>query len=258
MSVLNENSCPTIHAVEGFNPADYVRVSVEEDGSRDAYLDAKFRILWFRLHRPNGKIDTEVIHLDEKSAFVCCRVYADRSDAPDQFIGKAHSHRFATQDAFGDRYLEVAETIAKSRALADAGYGTQFCITGEASVTDLGDAPIHMPPEDTGERPLGGGAVNGGIVAEKETIKQSYPAEGVLPSMQDKPKTVDELLKAMTIQQAKAVTVDFGKYAGQTLGEIAMRDPVGIQWYADKYSGRNIALKAGAILLVNAARGKAG
>lgn len=79
-----------------------------------------------------------------------------------------------------------------------------------------------------------------------------------MPSMQDKPKTVDELLKAMTIQQAKAVTVDFGKYAGQTLGEIAMRDPAGIQWYADKYSGRNIALKAGAILLVNAARGKAG
>ena len=37
-----------------------------------------------------------------------------------------------------------------------------------------------------------------------------------------------------------------------------MRDPAGIQWYADKYSGRNIALKAGAILLVNAARGKAG
>jgi hypothetical protein len=55
----NGKTIPAINAVEGFNPAEYVRVT-EENGNRDAYLDAKYRILWFRLHHPNGKLDPEM------------------------------------------------------------------------------------------------------------------------------------------------------------------------------------------------------
>ena len=42
-------------------------------------------------------------------------------DPADQFIGKAYSQRFPTEERFGDRFLEIAETVAKGRALADAG-----------------------------------------------------------------------------------------------------------------------------------------
>ena len=37
----NGKAIPAINSVEGFNPADYVRVNTEQDGSVDAYLDPR-------------------------------------------------------------------------------------------------------------------------------------------------------------------------------------------------------------------------
>ena len=98
MSESNSNVIPAINAVDGFNPADFVRTTVGEEGENDLYLDVKYRLLWFRLHHPNGKIDPELIRVDEKNAIVCCRIYADKADPADQFIGKAYSQRFSTED----------------------------------------------------------------------------------------------------------------------------------------------------------------
>ena len=81
------NTIPPINVVDGFNPADFVRATVGEEGENDLYLDVKYRLLWFRLHHPNGKIDPELIQVDEKNAIVCCKVYADKADPADQFIG---------------------------------------------------------------------------------------------------------------------------------------------------------------------------
>ena len=77
MNETNGKRIPAINSVDGFNPSDFVRVSESENGANDVYLDAKFRVLWFRLHHPEGKLDPEIIHLDDKSACVCCRVYAN-------------------------------------------------------------------------------------------------------------------------------------------------------------------------------------
>ena len=51
--------------------------------------------------------------------------------------------------------------------------------------------------------------------------------------------------------------MDCGYNAGKTLGEVAMRKPSDLDWYVAKYNGRNLALKAAAILLVNAAAQRA-
>ena len=61
---------PTINAVEGFDPAEFTRQLPNEDGSTSLYLDVKYRLLWFRLHRPQGKIVPDIVHVDEKSAVV--------------------------------------------------------------------------------------------------------------------------------------------------------------------------------------------
>ncbi len=53
----------------------------------------------------------------------------------------------------------------------------------------------------------------------------------------------------MTIEQAKAVKVDFGRFSGWSLGEIAMKSPGDLAWYVKNYSGHNLALKAGATKL---------
>ena len=62
----------------------------------------------------------------------------------------------------------------------------------------------------------------------------------------------------MTLDEAKAVKIDVGRYAGRTLGEIAVSQPGDIAWYVRNYSGRNLALKAGATVLLNAAEKMAG
>ena len=251
MTESNGKQIPAINCVEGFNPADFIRVSTEADGSADAYLDAKYRVLWFRLHHPEGKLDPEIIHLDDKSACVCCRVYADKSDPPEQFIGKAYSHRFYSQEPFGERLLEVAETIAKGRALADAGYGTQFCFSGDTNTSEIADSPVKLPPEDANEQPV----IHSGAAQTKSGVQPLTPAAvkaDSSPLRHETHKTLEELLKTMSVEEAKAVRVDVGRYAGRTLGEIAMISPSDLGWYVKHYAGKNLELKAGATVLLNA------
>ena len=88
MSELNTNAIPAINAVEGFNPADFVRNTVGEEGESDLYLDVKYRLLWFRLHCPNGKIDPELVHLDEKSAVAAARSTQTRLTLLTSSLGK--------------------------------------------------------------------------------------------------------------------------------------------------------------------------
>ena len=54
------------------------------------------------------------------------------------------------------------------------------------------------------------------------------------------------------IEQAKNVKVDFGRFSGWTLGEIAVKNPGDLAWYVKNYSGHNLALKAGATKLMEA------
>ena len=230
-----------------------------------AYLDVKYRLLWFRLHHPNGKIDPELIQVDEKNAIVCCRVYADKADPADQFIGKAYSQRFPSEDRYGDRFLEIAETVAKGRALADAGYGTQFCMNGDSLAGIIADAPIAMPPDEDVGHPVSVAASFSAQQAAAPTA--SAPTETLPPAAQrqaqppvqqspapvsDPPKTLNEYLRIMTIEQAKNVKVDFGRFSGWTLGEIAVKNPGDLAWYVKNYSGHNLALKAGATKLMEA------
>ena len=61
----------------------------------------------------------------------------------------------------------------------------------------------------------------------------------------------------MTLDDAKKVKVDVGYNSGRTLGDLVMHKPSDLAWYVKHYSGRNLALKAGAILLLNAVTQKA-
>lgn len=253
---------PTINAVDNFNPADFTRQLPNEDGTMSLYLDVKYRLLWFRLHRPNGKIEPEIIHVDDKSAVVCCKLYADRNDAPDQYLAKSSAQRFVSQERFGDRYLETAETAAMGRVLAAAGYGTQFCGAADMFGEDVVDAPM-----DLGAMEDSCGEVTSTASHVMHETKQ-FPVQQVVPEVrksepaptpapapqQSAPTTLEDYLNSMTLEDAKKVKIDVGYNRGSTLGEIAIRKPSDLEWYVNNYSGRNLALKAGAILLVDAAK----
>ena len=250
---------PAINQVDGFDPADFTRTIINDDGSSSLYLDVKFRLLWFRLRFPNGKLDTEVLKVTDQFAIVGCKVYTDKADVADQYIAKSVAQRFATQDMFGDRFLEVAETAAVGRALASAGFGTQFCSAADIP-QEIADAPLDgaQPAADVAGNELpkveekatdsSAGAMkpqampvsNSSVhAAQMQTTRQSGMSDATGP---------------MTVEDAKRVVVDFGRYKGSTLGQIAMLNPGDLMWYINHYNGPNKDVKNGAAVLVNAAR----
>ena len=251
---------PAINEVDGFNPADFVRELKGDDGESSAYLDVKYRLLWFRLDHPNGKIVPEIISVDNTSAVVCCKLYLDRSDPADQFIAMSYAQRFANAEKFGDRFLEIAETAAMGRVLAAAGYGTQFCSSGDMLSGIIADAPLELRDLSEVEDTEGTHPSQQGTVIPAPVPVAPQPAAPIVPQAPSRPepKTVEELLAVMTLDEAKSVMVDFGRYSGTTLGQIAMIKPADLEWFVRNYSGRNIAVKAGATLLLNMAQKKAG
>ena len=148
MTEATKRYIPEINAVDGFSPAEFTRELPSDDGTTSLYMDVKFRLLWFRLHRPNGKVEPELVSVDDKSAVVCCKIFNDRSDASDQFVAKSYAQRFRSDEKFGDRFLEVAETAAVGRALASAGYGTQFCGAQDMLSGDMVDSPVDLSDQE--------------------------------------------------------------------------------------------------------------
>jgi len=212
-----------INSVDGFNPAEFTRSLPNEDGTTSLYLDVKYRLLWFRLHRPNGKIDTEIIRVDDQSAIVSCKLYADKSDPAEQYVARSCAQRFLSQDKFGDRYLEIAETAALGRVLAAAGYGTQFCGGADMLSDVIADAPIDSP-----------------CISHQAPATTAPTAEAVItpiPTPNTVPKTLDDYLNTMTLEDAKKVIVDVGRYSGSTLGQIIMQKPGDLEWYVKYYAG---------------------
>ena len=111
-----------LNKVEGFYPLELARVISNEGQEEQRYLDVKYRKLWFRLVNPTGKIISRIVHFTENMAVVEARIYLDKCDQEDNYIANSFSQKFRTADIqFGDKFLEMAETAAIGRALADAG-----------------------------------------------------------------------------------------------------------------------------------------
>lgn len=164
-----------------------------------------------------------------------------------------------------ERMCEVKSAKRIVSMILQEGF-TQFCMNGDALAGIIADAPIKMPPDEDAGHP---GSVVASFTAQptadppafSQTAtapKSTQPAQQqVQPPVQqshapapEPPKTLDEYLRVMTIEQAKAVKVDFGRFSGWSLGEIAMKSPGDLAWYVKNYSGHNLALKAGATKLL--------
>ena len=146
-----------LNRVEGFDPRQYIRTLTGDSGVAKQYLDVVYRKLWFRLKNPDGKIVKKLLRFTEQTAIVEARVYLHKDDAEDSFISNALAQKFATQDEqFGNKFLELAETAAVGRALADAGYGLQFAdLEGELD-PHVVDAPLEVRNQAAADYTAGG------------------------------------------------------------------------------------------------------
>lgn len=111
------------------------------------YLQVAHRLVWFREEHPTGIITTEQVAGDDDKGYVVFKAtiqIVDREKQTSHII--ATGHKREQEGNFPD-YLEKAETGAVGRALALAGYGTQF----EPDLDEgdrLADAPL-LPKSET-------------------------------------------------------------------------------------------------------------
>lgn len=116
---------------EKFNPKQYITTLRGKE-----YLEVKWRLVWFRHEHPNGSIKTEVVNQDP------LMLKATVMDGTGVILSTGHGSAEKKQGAvWNGRELEKAETAAVGRALAHAGYGTQF--TGEEEGDNIVDAPVE-------------------------------------------------------------------------------------------------------------------
>lgn len=101
------------------------------------YLQVAGRILLFRAKHPRGSLRTELLQLDLTKGLALFRATVlDAEGAP-----LADGHGSETMAGFSRGFIEKAESVALGRALAAAGFGTQFALTELDTGDKLADAP---------------------------------------------------------------------------------------------------------------------
>ena len=108
------------------------------------YLPVKDRVRWCRSDFPDATIRTKIMRLDDTIAVFRATVLLPSGGGA---TGFGHSNASASAD-----YIERAETKAIGRALANCGYGTQFCgdDLAEDEVTGIADAPVPVRTAQVG------------------------------------------------------------------------------------------------------------
>lgn len=136
------NAVKDLNDIEGFDPRKFMRAIPSEDGKVRYYLEVAYRKLWYRLKYPEGKIVKRILKLTDQVAVIEARVYLNRNDPEESYIASAMAQKYYSNEQFGMKYVELAETAAVGRALSDAGFGLQFAdLEGEID-PEVVDAPI--------------------------------------------------------------------------------------------------------------------
>ena len=288
-----------LNSVEGFNPRDFMRVIQGEGESAKYYLDVAFRKLWFRLKYPEGRISKRLLKLENDMAVIEARVYLNYRDAEENFVANAFSHRFRADDSqFGSKFVELAETAATGRALADAGFGLQFADCEKETDPEVADAPFEprfLQGEGAGMSYEAGTVSEtmdeAGTVMDENNLPGQHQIEEYLdtpvagqttPAMQqnaavqgispasashtpqqnagaiDKKLPVEQIYAMLDRDTAAAVVVNVGYSKGKTLGQIAIEKPDSLQWYVNQYNGPDNLLRAASKYLIDSALQKAG
>ena len=244
-------------------------INLESDPNKKPrlYLTVEWRVYWFQTWcQENDKgylIEERPVEIVPGTNFIqsCCTVYID---------GEAAGHGMGginlNGSKGGDYCIQSCATIAKGRALANAGFGSVFssALDSENGADipcdgGMGTDFFVFKPQQLG--PTAGNPITGNNQptpvedpkAKPEKMQQpsspifppAYMEQPLrkatsIPGTGDAPKTRDEALKFIVPMK--------GEWFGHPLGEVLAKSPKDVHFYA---TCRNADLKAAAKLVLN-------
>lgn len=213
-----------------FNPAEhFIQIaSARGDGSVQDYLEVKYRVLWFQIYCEENGIkgfidDSEVSIMPGLNLVrAVCSIYMNG-----ELVAKAAGGQMA-DESNGNTVIQTATTIAKGRALANAGFGTAMCAfeDNEETPCETGvDTNKTVPTEPYSNNPL--------IVSNRSNQPESSKISTQKDSVSDK-ETKTAMSTPTTVKEALKMVFSFGNYKGRTMGEVNALDPQYIVFVANK------------------------
>lgn len=149
-TVVEENEAPEGRVETGKRrmPDNLRKFLLRLQGGK-TYLPAAYRIVWFRDECPDWGIETILLEGGQEAGFAT--VQAKVYNADGRLI--ASGMKTETKQDFPAGWAEKAETGAISRALAVAGFGTQFMPELDDDGSRPADSPIDPQRGIAGGRP---------------------------------------------------------------------------------------------------------
>ena len=258
---------PKNYNVEGFNPENHLidLVSKSDPNKIEKYLPVMWRKTWFRLVFPNGKIDTRFEYNPQLQAIITtATVYKDSDDDSKNFLAKDGGIKFIRRGEFiNETCVQEAITIAVGRALGSAGFGSQFCGLDDGDTTIPVEAGVPWIEQDIFQDASEEGHIFGNTDSAPTNQVENMPKENKEP-VKSKPVNNPKVTKPIanssvnnsvikTVEDAKKYKISSGKHANKFLGELFATEPKTVEWYAQKYSGKDENLKVAAKLIVEKA-----
>lgn len=184
------------------------------------YLQVAHRLVWFREEHPVAEIVTDLIKLEENYAVVAAKIMIDG-----KIVGSAHKKE--TEDNFPD-FIEKAETGAIGRALAMAGFGTQF--EPELDEGDrLADSPIEpgkkVKNASTGNSNLGREpAKSNNANTKTEKAAPAYSRETLEQAVKDQAKKIVDSNKMKLEDLTSFMQTTYGNNRVKDLKDDQLKD----------------------------------
>lgn len=210
-----------------FRPEDYAITIREENGTESGYLEVKYRVLWFQTycreqHLTSYSIETDLAEtVGNKYIQVIARVKIN-GEVVGSDIGGVYIGGNASPQA-----VQRAATLAKGRALANAGFGA-------ALASDAGGAD---------EVPCGSGYA---VKEPRRDDALSGPTPMELTKPSALPGPAKEEKPVMSFEEARNFRIPTGSQRGRTLEQAGTG---AAEYYAsDRYRGKEIWTAANVFL----------
>lgn len=226
-----------INQVEDFYPDSLAEEYALEEGKTIRKLPVRYRIGWFKLAHPNGRIRVEVKSsggLHTATAYI----YAERTDGIDEYLASGTSSRADNKD-IKISALEWAQTAAIGVALRNAGFGLNYEINDTTVIEDtpefsLGD---FMKKKGLIEVVEDGGREEKPVAAKTTEAKPGKKTEEKVDS--DNVPSLPESVTEEDYKKALDFVFTSGKYKGDSLASVLHENPGFIKFLAEKSTNGN-------------------